>query len=741
MKQNPHALHKNCEELTKNENMYRLLFQNALEGIGVSKGYQIIDANKALIKILGYDDLEEFKRHPFIDFVVPEDRLQVQAKIAERMKGDTSYNHMILKMIRKNGEIIDVETAHVGLQVGEESFTLSSFRDITDTLKTEENLKWSEELHRITLGNISDAVFITDDTGIFTFICPNVNIIFGYSVDEVQKFDNITGLLGENLYDFAELNNRGELQNIEKDIVDKDGNKHNLLINVKRVAIKDGTVLYTCRDITELRRIEEEIVNLAKFPSENPNPVLKVSRDGKIIYANNGSETLLKYWNRNVGQLLPDAFRSKVGEVYCSGVNSTEEIEFDTYAYTLTYTPLSGTNFINIYGFDITERKKLEERLQIRDRLDSLGTLAGGIAHDFNNLLAAIFGNIELLRNESENLTDEQRDFLDEASRSCRRGAMLIKNIQSLSKGIVEESTKIDLYQTVKNVFDIINSSSDKNIEKIISFKPEEFIVTGKPDQLHQVFLNLGYNAVEAIERKGVKPDDFIKISAAVCRIDEDKRMGMSGGRCVHIRFEDTGAGMSESVKRKAFDPLFTTKERSSQKGQGLGLAIVYNIVTRMHEGYIEIESTEGKGTIFHVFLPLALVRSSDTPVPTADKKKKNATILVVEDEKAVRRVTERMLQKHGYDVLTAIDGLEGLDVYNANCNKIDIVMLDLSMPKMSGKIFLEKIIDINPNVKVIITSGQSEEEMQKNKQAQGYLSKPYTIENMIGVLRNVLGE
>ncbi|MBN1290550.1 MAG: PAS domain S-box protein [Candidatus Latescibacteria bacterium] len=733
------ALQIRMDEVSKSENTYRLLFQNSLEGIGVSKEFRIIDANNALLKILGYDDINEIKEHPFLEFIVPEDRLSIQAKIAERMKGDTSYNHMIFKMIRKDGKIIDVETAHIGMQAGEERFTLSSFRDITEKVKTEDELRRSEELYRITLSNISDAVFITDETGVFTFVCPNVDTIFGYTHEEVSALANIALLLGDKLFDPAELKNSGELQNIAWDIVDKKGDKHNLLVNVKSVAIKGGTILYTCRDITELKRVEKKILDLAKFPGENPNPVLRISKDGEIIYANRGSEPLLKYWKCQVGQVLSEIFKRKITEVFCSGLNSTEEIEFENNVYSLTYTPLHETNYINIYGYDITQQRKLEERLQIREHLDSLGTLAGGIAHDFNNLLAVIFGNIELLRSEAAGFTDEQREFLDEASYSCRRAAMLIKNIQFLSKGVVEQTTDVDLYQTIKNVFEFLDDTPDKNIEKIIHIRPGEYIISGKPDQLHQAFLHLGSNALEAIQRKDAKTGDFIKISAEECHITANDRRGLSPGKYVHIFFEDTGTGMTERVKRKAFDPLFTTKERSSQKGQGLGLAIVYNIVTRMHEGFIEIESTEGKGTVFHIYLPLSLAQSSGDSEYLDGNKEKNATILVVEDEKSVRRVTEKMLRKHGYTVMTAADGIEGLEVYNAHYNTIDLVMLDLSMPKMSGKMFLEKILNTNPNVKVIISSGQSEEEMQKYKQAKGYLSKPYNIDNLIKMIGKVL--
>jgi len=196
---------------------------------------------------------------------------------------------------------------------------------------------------------------------------------------------------------------------------------------------------------------------------------------------------------------------------------------------------------------------------------------------------------------------------------------------------------------------------------------------------------------------------------------------------------------MSEEVKRQAFDPLFTTKGRSTQKGQGLGLAMVYNIITRNHNGFIDIETTEGKGTTFHIYLPKAEAEISTESTEIISVAGGNETILIVEDEESVIRMTEKVLERYGYSVLTAADGQEGLDVYKAKRDSIDLVLLDLTMPIMSGKMFLERILDIDQDVKVIISSGQGEEEMQKYTMAKGYISKPYNIRNLAQTVRMVL--
>ena len=388
---------------------------------------------------------------------------------------------------------------------------------------------------------------------------------------------------------------------------------------------------------------------------------------------------------------------------------------------------------------DITERKRLEEQLQIRERMDSLGTLAGGIAHDFNNLLVGIMGNIDMLRMEEETFTIDQKESLDEAFRSSLRAAKLIREIQSLSRGAVSEITSVDMYDVAKDVFTILNRTTDRLIEKKIEIVSGTCSVTGRADQLHQVLLNLGTNAIHAIEEKGAKHGDYVRITAKEHEILQSDKTGLTGGKYIHIFFEDTGAGMSDEVKRRAFDPLFTTRDRSSQKGQGLGLAMVYNIITRYHDGFIDIETTEGKGTIVHIYLPKAV---GDETTETKEKFSVaggNETILVVEDEEMVMKFVRTSLGKYGYTILTAANGQEGLDVYNDNRDSVDLVLLDLTMPVMSGEMFLEKILEFDPYVKVVLSSGHGEEEMQKHTAAKGYLTKPYSLKDLARTIRSVL--
>ena len=198
---------------------------------------------------------------------------------------------------------------------------------------------------------------------------------------------------------------------------------------------------------------------------------------------------------------------------------------------------------------------------------------------------------------------------------------------------------------------------------------------------------------------------------------------------------------MPDEIKRKAFDPLFTTKGKGTQKGQGLGLAMVYNIITRNHSGHISIESSEGKGTSFHIYLPKAHPEAQAIPKEIMEIAGGTETVLIIEDEEIVLNLAENILKKYGYNVIIADQGQRGLDTYIKNRDSIDLVLLDLTMPEMSGQMVFEEMLKIDTQVKVIISSGHSEEETRKGilSLAKGYVKKPYRMNELTQTVRAVL--
>lgn len=383
------------------------------------------------------------------------------------------------------------------------------------------------------------------------------------------------------------------------------------------------------------------------------------------------------------------------------------------------------------------ERIRLEEQLQIRQRMDSLGTLAGGIAHDFSNLMVGIMGNIELMRLTGDNLTEEQKEYVEEAFSSCRHATELIREIQNLSKRRKTEKKSVDIHVVTSDVISILSRTTDKRIAKRALFRPGQYFVHANEGQLHQVLLNLGTNAVQAIEERGVGAGDRIVISAKKYHVTDHDRTDLPPGEYIHLFFSDTGPGMSETVRKKAFEPMFTTR-RGSQKGQGLGLAMVYNIISRNHGGYIDIETGEGQGTIIHVYLPAASAEySAHTETKTLIGGRE--TILVIDDEKSVRKFLRDSLKMLGYKVITATNGERGLDVYRKQWQTIDLVILDLSTQHIAGETVLDSILSANPDVRVIVSSGHGDARLDSVNCNAGVLPKPYEISTLAEVVRRLL--
>ncbi len=380
--------------------------------------------------------------------------------------------------------------------------------------------------------------------------------------------------------------------------------------------------------------------------------------------------------------------------------------------------------------------KESEEQLQIRQRMDSLGTLAGGIGHDFNNLLTWIMGYLDLLNRDS-NLSDIHKEYVKNSLLSSRRAADLIKQLQNLSKNAISEKTSIDIYNIASEVFWLL----DKTTDKIINFKEGEFYILWNASELHQVLLNLGTNSYKAIEERGIEEKDYIKIDVCNYKSSNNDRTGLPEWDYIHIYFEDNGKWMSNEVLKKAFDPLFTTRTKSWQRGQGLGLAMVYNIITKRHNWHIHIDSKDGVWTTIHIYLPKAMPVEKKTQNEIVDESGGKKTILVLEDEKMIQDFVKTVLEMNGYNVIIADDGKAGLDTYITNINIIDLVILDLTMPKMSWQEVLKKMLEIKNNVKVIISSGQNSEDIREwiLSKAKGYVNKPYRINTLTWVVRTVL--
>jgi signal transduction histidine kinase len=380
---------------------------------------------------------------------------------------------------------------------------------------------------------------------------------------------------------------------------------------------------------------------------------------------------------------------------------------------------------------DVSARKHLEEKLRERAKLESLGILAGGIAHDFNNLLTGILGNASLLLDElSEGVFS--RTYAQAISDAAERAAKLTHQMLAYSgRGrFVVEPVNLSAY--IRQTTALIDASIPKNVELRLDLSDDLPSIEADTGQLQQVLMNLVINAAEAIGPSGGR----VTVGSSVQAIDNTYIQtlktadNIKPGRYVVVEVSDNGCGMDEQTLARMFDPFFTTKFA----GRGLGLAAVQGIV-RGHKGAIKIYSTPGQGTIARVLFPVAAARASEgQSAAPASTGRGAGTVLVIDDEEVIRSTANSALRRLGYRVLTASDGAQGVEVYRILQNRISLVLLDMTMPGISGEETLNQLRKINPAVPIVLSSGFSEAEALSrfgNQSLAGFLQKPYTMQKL----------
>jgi PAS domain S-box-containing protein len=390
----------------------------------------------------------------------------------------------------------------------------------------------------------------------------------------------------------------------------------------------------------------------------------------------------------------------------------------------------------------IDEQKKLEAQLRQAQKMESIGTLAGGIAHDFNNILNIIQGYAQLIAVEP--LTEEQiNKSLNTIDEQIKRGASMVRQLLTVARKTETHLAPVNANDFVSTVSELIQQSFPKTIAVALDLHPALPPVMADSNQLSQALLNICVNARDAMPAGGT-------ITVRTEKIDENKlrelRREADRESYVSIVISDTGIGMEEKVRARIFEPFFTTK--GIGEGTGLGLAIAYGIV-KEHNGFIDVESEPGLGTTFRIYLPVLrtegksavheIMRKEAAGQKYADGR---GTVLVVEDEEAMVRLLIEALSKAGYQTLTAMDGEEAIDLYLRHKDEIDIVVLDLGLPKVTGYDVIHKLNEQNPGVSIIITTGYLQPELKSELLRAGVkdcIYKPYLVHDLVEKLGSLI--
>jgi signal transduction histidine kinase/ActR/RegA family two-component response regulator len=389
---------------------------------------------------------------------------------------------------------------------------------------------------------------------------------------------------------------------------------------------------------------------------------------------------------------------------------------------------------------ELRERRKreleLEAQLQQAAKMESLGVLAGGVAHDFNNQLQPILGYTDLLKDELKD--GKQLDYVESILQAVEHSTRLVSDLLIFSrKGQLTESTPIDIHKTLAEVAALLKHSIKKNVEVHQHLNASQSITEGDPTQMQNMILNIALNADDAMPDGG----DLV-FRTDIVELQDTAMMAFNppAGSYIHIQISDTGTGMDEETRQRIFEPFFTTKEAG--KGTGMGLASVYGAVEKQ-KGTITMESTVGKGTTFSIYLPLSGA-SILTGVSAKSREAERGTgrILLVDDDRAIRRFAEIALDNLGYDVTTATNGKEAVSIFEKDWQEIDAVLLDISMPEMDGPAAFYAMRKINPEVKVILCTGYDTTSKAQKFLAEGvkaFLEKPYARAEMAEKLAHVL--
>lgn len=393
---------------------------------------------------------------------------------------------------------------------------------------------------------------------------------------------------------------------------------------------------------------------------------------------------------------------------------------------------------IHAMAIDISERKTMQNRLRQSQKMEALGTLAGGIAHDFNNILSVIIGNAELLNNSIDKASPLYEGF-DDIVKAGRQGASLTRQILSFSRKQIMEPQVFDLNQMLKDSEKMLKRLIREDIEIETVLTREIAIVEADPSQLEQVVMNVVINARDAMPDGGK-----LLIETAVTELEAShvaRKPDVVPGRYAMLAVSDTGMGMEAETLEKMFEPFFTTKEKT--KGTGLGLATVYGIV-KQHDGHIEAFSELGRGTTLKIYLPDASQKTvrEKKSTESADTPSGSATVLVVEDEAAVRKLACNILKRNGYSVIEADTPDIAVAQAKTHTAEIHLLLADVIMPGMKGPEVFQRISEIHPETKVLYMSGYAPTSISRlgvPLEGLKLIQKPLTVQALLNKVAETL--
>jgi two-component system, cell cycle sensor histidine kinase and response regulator CckA len=492
-------------------------------------------------------------------------------------------------------------------------------------------------------------------------------------------------------------------------------------------------------DITEIKQAEATILRLAAFPRYNPNPVMELAEDGTLTCANQAACKLAASLGfDNPSAILPPDSPDIVRRCLRStGEKPEHENRIGGRSLLWQFFPILPSRVVHCYGTDITERLALEAQVRQAQKLESVGQFAAGVAHDFNNILTIIQGYSSLVLS-LEQLPDEVAEPLKLITAASERAANLTRQLLTFSRKQILHPVPVNLNEIISGAANMLRRLLGDHIAVQFNFSPNLPPIRGEAGLIEQVLMNLALNARDAMPKGGK-----LTISTRAVAVTPEaarKKSDARPGKVACLSVSDTGCGMDAVVLSKIFDPFFSTKGG----GTGLGLAIVYGIV-RQHQGWLEVDSQIDCGATFNVFFPITDEPVQSKPLPTQAPTQGQETVLVVEDEPALRELVSRQLRSRRYNVIEAATGTEALAIWPEHAAKVDLLFTDMVMPDgMTGRDLAETLLAQKPGLKVLYTSGYSAEVVEEDfalRRGIHFLQKPYQPSVLLKTIRESLDE
>ena len=689
----------------------------------------------------------------------PDDRPDAESTLKKFLENPDILFSIELRMRTKNQDWRWIHSRGKAFEKdskGKISRMIGTHTDITDRKKLEDSFR----LSRFIIDKASIGIFWTGQDAKIAYANEHACDGLGYSHDELCHMSipdidpNVTETSWCNHWRNVCENKVLRFEGIHRR---KNGNTFPVEITANLVEFHGK--LYSVsfvHDITA-RKTWEDTLRLTQFSQEKaPIGIYRVGADGRILDGNELAVQSLGYTKEEltsmtISDIDPSVTMGNWGEVWKrleqGGIDSFETIhkhkDGRQFPVSITSHLLNFDNqlFSFVYVQDITHRKRIEKALVQSQKMESIGTLAGGISHDFNNILSVIIGQAELIELFDTKETSPVRSRLNEILKAAERAKKLVNQILVFSRHSKVSNNPVDLIPLAKEVIKFIRASTPSNIIIQSEIVKKKLVVLSDPSRMHQIFLNLCTNAVQAMEDSGGVLDIMLK-SIEFDETSVRHYPGLTPGTFVMVLISDTGPGIPKEIQEKIFEPYFSTKKEG--EGTGLGLSVVQGIVKRQN-GHISVYSEEGQGTNFRVFLPQIeaeegiLKENQAKPLEYG-----NESVLIVDDNDQLLKTTCDILTHLGYQVTAYTDPVDALKDFNVDPSKFDLVITDLTMPTLSGIALYRKFCILRHDLPVILCSGFGKgmsEQTAKEVGFKAFLFKPLETRLLASTIRSILDE